>query len=916
MTPRNLSHGCFPHLFEAQVERTPEAIAVTYKDRSLTYRELNRRANQVSHHLIDFGIGPESLVGICMEREPEMMVGLLGILKTGAAYLPLDTSYPTERLSYMLDDAGTAVVLTQKKVLDKIPRRTAAAICLDEDWPAIAERSGENPATGVAPDNLAYVIYTSGSTGKPKGVMIHHRGLANYLCWASRFYRMAEGRGSLVHSPIGFDLTITTLFAPLLVGQRVVLLPEGFGIEELVSALRAGKDFSVVKITPSHLEALTYLLPPKEMAGRARVLVIGGEMLRWEHISSWRKNAPGTRLVNEYGPTETVVGCCIYEVAGDAVTAGSVPIGRAIDNMEMVLLGPDLQPICPGEIGELYIGGVGLARGYLNQPETTEAKFIPHPLDGSSGARLYKSGDLARYLPDGNLEYLGRTDQQVKVRGFRIELGEIEVALAQHPGVSDCVVVAREDAAASASLRTGPRLVAYTASKTTIAPTADELRSFLQERLPAHMVPAVFVSLDAFPITVNGKIDRDALPAPGQQRPALEMSFKAAADPLEIELIEIWEEILGVRPIGASDNFFELGGDSLKAVLMVTRLEEIRGRQIPPSLLIAGNTVEKLAAAIHRQDYEPRSTTVVPVQPKGELPPLFLVGGIGGLVIGLSYLGRRLGSDQPLYGLQARGLRDSESPCSSIEEMTQYYIDAVQAAQPEGPLFIGGYSFGGIVAFEMARQLHSVGRQIGILAILDTIAPGPQRLSFSSFVRNLPHWLDRYIRRRGLRDIAYDGWRKLKQVSKSGIHTILRPFGADPQRENIAEAIDLPDGLPERYRRIFEAHYQALLNYKPESYPGLLTLFRTEAQPLFRAYGLDNGWDRLAQGGVEIYPIEGNHLNFLEEPHVRFLAEQMRSALEKSRNRTSMGIQPVANVEEQEKASPPSPSVYETLPEG
>lgn len=872
--------SCFHELFEQQAARTPGAPAVAYLDQTLSYRELNRRANQVAHYLRAEGIGPESLVGICMERAPEMMVALLGILKAGAAYLPLDASYPAERLAYMMEDAKVPVILTQKKLIERVSKAGGRIVAVDEDWPVIARHSNTNPNSGVTQENLAYIIYTSGSTGKPKGVMIHHLGLANYLCWASRFYRMTQGQGSLVHSPIGFDLTITTLFGPLLVGQRVVLLPEGMGIDELVAALRSGKDYTVVKITPTHLEALAHMLPDNELAGRARVLVIGGEMLRWEHIAAWRKHAPATRLINEYGPTETVVGCCIYE-AGDRVVGGSVPIGVAIDNMQMHILDADLKPVDAGEIGEIYIGGVGVARGYLNQSETTEAKFITAPVNGSP-ARLYKTGDLARALPDGNLEYLGRTDHQVKIRGYRIELGEIEVALAQHMTVRDCVVVAREDGGEK-------RLVAYIVSHDGKAAGMDEFRGFLLDRLPPYMVPLAFVTLDVFPLTVNGKIDRDALPAPQEQSRVLDRPFIAPTETLEIQLAGIWEEILGVRPIGIADDFFELGGDSLKAVLMATKVEEVRGRHIPPAILLEENTIQKLARAIHRMDLQPHDKTIVPVQAKGPLPPLYLVPGIGGMVLGLSYLAQRLGTNQPLSGLQARGVKNAETPCESIEDMARFYIDAIRAAQPTGPYFIGGYSFGGVVAFEMARQLQASGQQVGILAIFDTEAPGAQRFDFIGFIRNLPFWLNDFVLRRHPLTVAGDVVGKIRSLSKRSAEKIARRLGLEGPAKRIEDEVEMPSHFPDRYRRVIELHYKALLAYTPAPYPGILTLFRTKAQPLMRAHS-DNGWGRLVHGGVEIYTVDGVHMNFLQEPYVRSVATQLRIALEKSRNRA--GIRP------------------------
>ena len=881
---RALPTACFPELFELQAERTPEAEAVAYRDQHLSYSELNRRSNQMARYLRAAGVGPETLVGICMERAPEMMIGLLGILKAGGAYVPLDASYPTDRLAYMMTDAKANVILTQKRLVDRISGAGGKIVCIDENWPEIERQSASNVKNDLRQEHLAYVIYTSGSTGKPKGVMIHHLGLVNYLSWASRFYRMWEGRGTLVHSPIGFDLTITTLFGPLIVGQRVVLLPEGIGLDELAGALRSGRDYSVVKITPTHLEALAHMLPPSELAGRVRVLVIGGEMLRWEHIAAWRQHAPETRLVNEYGPTETVVGCCIYEV-GEKIVGASVPIGTAIENMEMNVLDAELKPVAPGETGEIYIGGVGVARGYLNQPETTRAKFVTAALNGSPPRRLYKTGDLARALPDGNLEYLGRTDHQVKIRGYRIELGEIEVAMAQHPAVRDCVVLAREEDG-------DRRLVGYIVARDAQTPSFDELRTFLQERLPAYMVPTAFVTMDLFPLTVNGKIDRDALPPPADQQRSGE-PFIAPTETLELQLAGIWQEVLGVRPISMTDNFFEIGGDSLKAVLMTTRVEEVRGRHIPPAMLLEENTIQKLARAIHKLDLEPHDRTIVPVQGKGYLPPLYLVPGIGGMVLGLSYLAQRLGSQQPVFGIQARGVKNSEMPCESIEEMAKYNIDAIRAVQPKGPYFIGGYSFGGVVAYEMARQLHAAGEQVGILAIFDTEAPGPQPFDVKGVVCNFPFWFIDFVLRRDPLEVAKNALAKLRSLAVQIIAKAVPPLGLPPPARRIEDEVEMPRDWPERYRRVIEIHYKALLAYQPAPYAGSAALFRTKAQPLLRAHG-DNGWGRLVRGGVEVYHIDGRHMDFLVEPYVRSLATQLRIALEKCRNRMGIRPQPLA----------------------
>jgi amino acid adenylation domain-containing protein/non-ribosomal peptide synthase protein (TIGR01720 family) len=639
-----LHDGCLHELFEAQVERTPEAIAVVppllplmeQREGGITYRELNRRANQLAHHLRALGVRPETLVGICMERSLEMMVGLLGLLKAGGAYLPLDPTYPEERLAFMLSDAQASVLLTQEKLKFKIPRTFLGAsassqdsvqgdgqnsrpsgqptiLCLDTDWPLISQSSTDNPTPGTLADNLAYVVYTSGSTGKPKGTMISHRGLMNYLRWCLKAYAVADGQGAPVHSSLGFDLTITGLFAPLLVGRTVTLLPEDEGAETLAIALQQGQDFSLVKLTPAHLELLNRQLQPGEAAGRTRSFIIGGEALRGEILSFWQRHAPATRLINEYGPTETVVGCCVYEVPDESSMAGAVPIGRPIANTQLYVLDRRLQPTPIGVPGELYIGGDGLARGYLNRPDLTAEKFIPNPfrttadgrlptaaaesstfsgLPSVVGSRLYKTGDLARYLPDGNIEFLGRIDHQVKIRGYRVELGEIEVALSHHPAMRDTVVLARSN-------KYGPsqkQLVAYLVADPERRPTVGELRSFLKQTLPDYMIPSSFVFVEALPLTPNGKVDRQALPVPGQARPNLEeKTLVAPQTHAEQVLTEIWSQILQIERIGVHDNFFELGGDSILSIQIIARANQA-GLRLTPRQFFQHQTIAELAA--------------------------------------------------------------------------------------------------------------------------------------------------------------------------------------------------------------------------------------------------------------------------------------------------------------------------------
>jgi len=587
---------CIHELFEEQVKRTPETVAVAFEDQQLTYRELNSQANQLAHYLKKLGVGPEALVGICVERSLEMIVGLLGILKAGGAYVPLDPGYPKERLGFMLEDARVGVLLTQQGVVAELPGHQARVIYLDGDWGEIAQESEENPNSEITGENLAYVIYTSGSTGIPKGVMILHRGLVNYLSWATLAYAVAAGQGAPVHSSIGFDLTITSLFTPLLAGRRVELLAEDGDVEALSSRLRKESDYSLIKITPAHLELVGQELPADKLAHRTRTLVIGGEALTFEKLGLWSAHVPEIRLINEYGPTETVVGCCFYEVAPGNLRSGPVPIGRPIGNTQIYILGTYFAPVPIGVIGEIHIGGDGLARGYINRPEATKEKFIANPFSRDPDSRLYKTGDLGRYLPDGNIEFLGRIDNQVKVRGYRIELGEIEVVLGQHPMVQSSVVVVREDTPGD------KRLVAYAVGQQGESFDAAEIRKYLKQKLPEYMIPSAFVLLDELPLTPNGKVDRKALPAPDQDRPELGNIYQAPRTPVEEALASIWCELLKVDKVGIHDNFFELGGHSLLATQAVSRMRDALRKTIPLRNLFEAPTVSALALLIEKSN--------------------------------------------------------------------------------------------------------------------------------------------------------------------------------------------------------------------------------------------------------------------------------------------------------------------------
>ena len=587
--------GTLPALFEAEVKRSPEATALLFEEATLTYAQLNTQSNRLAHLLIARGIGPETIVALVLPRSAEMVVGLLAILKAGAAYLPLDPDDPAERLAYMLRDAQAACVLTTARIAQRLPERVALILLDHPETVGVLLRSQEtNPSdaertNSLNPNNAAYVIYTSGSTGVPKGVVITHGGVINYAAWALQAYGLGVGSGAPINTPLAFDATVTSLFLPLLSGKPITLLPELRQFEVLAEEPRYSARFSLLKLTPAHIEVLNHLMPDKSLEGLTHCLVIGGESLSELTVDRWRRHAPQTRLINEYGPTETAVGCTIYEVQPTDPEGGTIPIGRPIWNTRVYVLDGNLQPVPAGVAGELCIAGAGLARGYLNRPGLSAERFVADPF-GAPGHRMYRTGDLARWRADGVLEFLGRGDQQLKIRGFRIEPGEIEAALVRHTGVTQAAVIAREDHAGD------KRLVGYVVTKPAQSLDRGELRAYLSRVLPDYMVPAVFVELEALPLTPNGKLDRKALPAPDFA--VLKGRWRAPRSPEEEILCALFSEVLGVSGVGIEDNFFVLGGHSLLATRLISRIRTTLEIELPIRTLFETPTVCGVARSL------------------------------------------------------------------------------------------------------------------------------------------------------------------------------------------------------------------------------------------------------------------------------------------------------------------------------
>ncbi|HEU4556351.1 MAG TPA: amino acid adenylation domain-containing protein, partial [Longimicrobium sp.] len=859
-TARFPADRCIHQLFEDQARRTPDAPALFCGEARLTYAELDARANRLARYLRGLGVGPEVRVGVCLERSLELMVSILAVMKAGGAYVPMDPGHPAERIAWLLGDSGVGVLLTQEKLAARFsagPGRTVVAV--DAEWARIGQENAEPVESGVGPENLCYVIYTSGSTGRPKGVAMHHRGVCNYIHWGIRFYGADTGNGAPVFSSMAVDLTVTNLL-PLFAGKPVWMLPEESPVEALAEAIRARPGFGLIKITPIHVGLLNTLLAPEDMAGAARTLVIGADFLSAEPTVLWQEHAPHVRLMNEYGPTETVVGCSAYVLPAGRHRAGAVPVGRPIQNLTFQVLDAHLEPVPVGLPGELYIGGVGVARGYLGRAALTAEKFVPDPFAGS-GARMYRTGDRARWLPDGSLMILGRADNQVKVRGYRVELGEIEAVLRRRPEVRECLVVLRED-------RPGDRrLVAYVVGDADEA----ELRENLRRTLPEYMVPAAFVVLDAFPQTATGKLDRKTLPAPDWGADA---DGEVPRDEVEARLARIWADVLGVASVGPTQRFFELGGNSLLALRLFARVRRELGCDLPVATLFVGGTVRHMAEAVrsHGQPAAaPGVAPLVPLRATGTLPPLFVVHPAGRRVSNYAALVKRLGPDQPVYGLQDVG----DDLARPVEQIAGEHLRAMRAVQPYGPYHLVGWSYGGVVAYEMAVQLERAGERVAFLGVLDTVAP--------PFARNGKELDDAELVVGLAREFAAQVGRPFTlsadALTGAGLDEHLRcaveALHAQGAAPDGFDAADLREGV-----EVIRARNRARAAYWPGAYGGPLTLFTAagHSADFASSFGMRTeeeartyGWCQLAPA-ARAHRVPGEHVTIGLEPHVETLA--------------------------------------------
>jgi len=874
-------HRCVHEWFEQEAQRRPEAVAVRYGRQELTYGELNARANFLGHHLRSLDVVPDDPVGVCVERSLDMVVALLGILKAGGAYLPLDPRLPQQRLGHQMTQARCAVVVTQSPLVEMLDRVREAydpplhlRVRLDETAGEAAQGDMGNPPPVNDAHHLAYVLFTSGSTGRPKGVEMPHRALVNLLHWQCGCSTMGAGNRTLQFASLGFDVSFQEIFATLLSGGTLVLVADD--IRKDPAALLAyiiAEKVDRIMVPYFVLERLAEAAASSNLVpvGLKEVMVAGEQLRIGTDIRRLFQRLPGCRLWNQYGPTEAHV-VTSHELLGPAAEWPDLPpIGRPLPNCPIYLLDSSLTAVPAGEVGELYLGGVALARGYLNAPELTAERFVTDPFGSDPRARIYRTGDLARYLPDGNLEFLGRTDHQVKIRGHRVELGEVEAVLGRHPDVSSCAVMPRIYHGAERFL------AAYLVGRGGAELSVGTLRKWLADTLPEAMIPSCYFVLDALPLNPNGKLDRQALEKLDGVPLATGDDYVAPRNPVEAKLVEIWQKLFDRQDIGCKENFFDLGGHSLLAVQLTVEIEQQMCCKLPIAALLQSPTIEALARRFTDEAWSPPFKSLVPLQPLGSKPPLYLVHGWGGDVYGFMGLAKLLAPDQPVYGIQALGMDGKVGRHTTVASMAAHYVAEIRAFQPEGPYFLGGYSLGGLFAFEVAQQLFRQNQRVATLAVMDSEPIGG--ISWIVYGRILAnHFCGRlglHLRR----------WRKLPFHQRIHyLHRIwasLRALLCRNQRQ--APLAMHPPHHDSQTPQLsgFDDYYCAVAaSYRLRPYPGMVDFFVSDESDSRWLLS----WTHLARGGITFHRIACPHDDIISANHVAELASAMRRVLTRAQD--------------------------------
>jgi surfactin family lipopeptide synthetase A len=860
--PKNLT---LHNLFEMTAKEFGSKVAIEDEHSSITYSELNTRSSRLAKYLLSLNVSIETLIGISTDRSIEMVVALLGILKAGCAYIPLDPSYPPARIKYMIENSGISLLITQDMLKEKFKDFDGNIINLDEKWTIINEQNEAAPQANVNSENLAYILYTSGSTGKPNGVMIQHSSIINFL-FSMKDNPGISGEDVLFSvTSLSFDISVLEIFLPLISGAKLILADKETTLDSNKMLRKiVEKKSTIMQATPATWKLL---LESKWETKLGLKILCGGEPLPLSLAK--RLLEKEDELWNLYGPTETTIWSSIKKIEENDE---DILIGPPIDNTQFFVLDKNMNVVPSGIPGELYIGGDGLARGYFNNTTLTDERFINNPL-GFGSNKIYKTGDQVKLLDNGCLEFLGRLDNQIKIRGYRIELGEIESVISSHPSVKDAVAAVKD-------IDSDKKLIAYVIPNNVEVFSDKIVQKYLSQLLPDYMIPTIFVTLSQFPLTPNGKIDRNNLPLPNINFNGNGHSDKSPSNPVEAELIKIWSDVLGITNIGVKDDFFDLGGHSLLAAELFSKINNKFKKELPISILFSSSTIESMAEIIKKEEIFERSS-VIPINEKGNKPPLFLVHGAGGNILLYRDLVKNLGKDQPVYGIESIGVNGNYKLDLSIEEMAAKYIKDMKKVSPEGPYLLGGYCMGGTIALEMARQLElEQSNNVILLALLESYNLNGQKKPFifryynkvQNIIFHIENLLSLNVNEmfRFLKDKAQTEQSRFLLRIKIGIVKISKKFGLNFGR-------DYP------HFHLEELNDRAQLLYHPKEYKGAITLFR----PIKHFAGANDpnfGWADFAEKGVNTIKLNVRPRGMLVEPFVKDLAIKLRQEIETSLN--------------------------------
>lgn len=856
---------CLHELINQQASIFPNNIALIFNGNSLTYGELNRLANKLANCLKSRGVEPGVIVGVCMDRSVEMIIGLLAVLKAGGAYVPLDPQYPRNRLNFMVNDSQVKVIITMSKFIEKLNLQNDGikTFCFDINNDEFENASTNEPDNKVTPDDIAYVIYTSGSTGNPKGVQVSHRNIFNVFKGIDKLIGCEQSDSILAVTSISFDISVLELFWPLTCGAKVVLAPDiakyttdkESHLHPWVSLIDE-YEITILQATPSLFKLIFNQDFKNNELNSLRKIIVGGERFTKALERKIRKCCPQARIFNMYGPTETT----IYSTGGEiSANQQNITIGRPILNTKIYILDNKLQPVPIGVPGEIHIGGWGVTKGYLRRPGLTNEKFVKNPFS-TSNSLLYKTGDFGSFNWDGSINFIGRIDSQIKLRGYRIEIGEIESLIQKKQGINQVFVTQR-------TINDDPILIAYVQPEPNSNIDFNELKLFLKEYLPDFMIPSFYVEVSNFPLTPNGKIDFKELnniPIPSQQN---SNSYIPPRGSVENELQSIFESLIGISPIGIKDNFYDIGGHSLLLMKLSYQISTKFKIDIPIKKLLENPSIEKLAVIIRKhignKDLEVNEHSLVPLKTEGTKKPLFLVHPIGGYLFTYASLVRNIEPDQPVWGFQI----NNNNKAVTLEQMAEEYIRELKQFQTEGPYHLVGFSFGGNLAFEMARQLEENGDEMGLLGLIDTFR--------EKYVENLDELtilcniLNKY-------DPSQKELEKFKSLNHEGRLNMILELG---KKRNAF----FPEVTIERLRPLIDARIKnnrALSLYKPKVYNGLITFFK----------GINNkkdsteGWEYLTTKGLKVYEIPGSHFELMKNPNAKILANKLQEILNQYKN--------------------------------